>query len=235
MEDPWANAWGEPTKPDGGSRTTWVPSTTPSPTNVVQDSEIDIAMPSWATGAGVKWTEPSDAQDSLWDATLPSKEWAASPYDSISLAKGSVDEFTQPSDSPSPEPAEPSHLSIPSPPAPLFLSVEDEPPENNATISHPSSPTISSTKSVSPPGSPDAFGTFETGLDNDEPNTDPWSHPGAVSDSASLNADAWGGPEWGASNSEMEISLDKKPVDEWEEAKQQKEKQDRHVVRPNSY
>jgi hypothetical protein len=231
MDDPWANAWGEPAKTTIDSRTTWAPST-PSPSNDAADSEADIAMPSWAIGASVKWAEPSDTQDSLWNATLPSKEWASSPYDNISLGKASMDELAQSDHSPSPESSEPAPLSTPSSPESPFRPVESQvPPSDGATASQPSSPAESSPESPSPPGSPDAFGTFETGLDNDEAGVDPWSYSVADPSSASLDPNAWDAPAWGASNSGGEVTSDDKRVDEWEEAKRQKERQDRHVVR----
>ncbi|KAF9462928.1 hypothetical protein BDZ94DRAFT_1260194 [Collybia nuda] len=219
MDDPWANAWGEPSKHNINSPSTWVPSTT----NDVQDSETDLAMPSWATGAEVEWAEPSDAQGALWGANLPSKEWTTSPYDSIYLGKSSVEELPQPSEF---LPPEPTRLSSPAPSSHL---IETRPLENNAVTSQPSSTAASSFKSISPPDSPDAFGTFETGLNSSEPDTDSWPPSGAVSDPTSLEADAWGDSGWGVTSSVSDVPRDKKPIDEWENAKQQKERQDRHV------
>ncbi|KAF7309573.1 hypothetical protein MIND_00328300 [Mycena indigotica] len=67
------------------------------------------------------------------------------------------------------------------------------------------------------PSSPDAFGTFETGLSE---HTSTVSAVWAPADSET----AWGGT-WGATE-EIEDEL---PTDEWEAAKQRKEKQDQHV------
>lgn len=64
----------------------------------------------------------------------------------------------------------------------------------------------------SPPDSPDAFGSFETGL-----NVDPWGH------STSGETDPWG--------EDSGVEVVGEHVDEWEAVKQSKERQDRHVVR----
>jgi hypothetical protein len=221
MEDPWANAWQEPQKPAKDSQNTW-PRT--------QDAENDIANPSWVTGAGVKWAEPSDLQESLWNSQLPVREWNPSPYDTIAFGKASQTELSQPNRSPSP--ITPEEISLPPLPSPAedLKSFESAsfPDDDNPPITRSRSPTPVSTHSH--PGSPDAFGTFETGLDVDEVGVDPWGYSTDLSAPASGGTDALV-PTWGEDIPKAEVQVDSEPVDEWEAAKQRKERRDRHVVR----
>lgn len=222
MDDPWANAWGEPAKPATDSQTVWPSNSVSS----VQDSEADIGMPSWATGAGVQWAEPSEDQATLWHPTSPAKEWATSPYDNISLGKASSDELSQPDNSPTPEIVE---TTISSPPSsPESLQKVLEPAEDVDPYIRSPTPVSAPTPD---PSSPDAFGTFETGLDADEADTDPWSQPVVVPTTEPSDVDTWAS-SWGTSEPQRHVKVaDKQVDDEWEAAKRQKEKQDQHVVR----
>lgn len=235
MDDPWANAWGEPAKSTAEPHTLWAGSTfkTINDTSDLDSSEADIGMPSWTTGAGIQWAEPSEHQASLWGTTLPPKEWAPSPYDSISLEKASAEALDHHDSSPSPEPKEPSPPSSPEASS-KTIDISIFPLENEMTIPQfrTSSPTSPHSPPTPIPDSPDAFGTFETGL-VDENDVDPWSHSIAPPGSAPVEASTWD-PEWRTQSSEEGIEGGSRKIDEWEIAKQQKERQDRHVVRPNS-
>lgn len=198
MEDPWANAWKEPTKPEI------------VPWTHAQQPETDI-VPSWANGTDVKWAEPSDTPQSLWNSQLPVKEWNSSTYD---LGTPSQDELSQHNRSLSPATAE--EIS-PNALEPASFPDDEEPP---ITRSRPPTPESES------PSTPDAFGTFESGLDVDGAGVDPWGHSTDLPTQLSRETDTW--REY---QRKAEVEAVSETVDEWEAAKQKKERQDRHVVR----
>ncbi|KAF8075054.1 hypothetical protein FPV67DRAFT_1575347 [Lyophyllum atratum] len=230
MEDPWANAWGEPAKPADDHQTTWSHSSKPSLSGL--DAETDIAVPSWATGAGVQWSEPSDDQATLWHPNLPpAKEWVTSPYEDLPLGKSSSDSIHESDRSLSPvvpeTTASSSAVSLHASPQ---LGLEHILPTNDVVQSQIRSSTLVLAP-ASPPSSPDAFGTFETGLDADEDEVDPWAQSVVPPDTQTPNSqkeDVWV-PSWGAPDNAAEAQQVDKPIDEWEVAKQQKERQDQHV------
>ncbi|KAJ7746856.1 hypothetical protein DFH07DRAFT_1062821 [Mycena maculata] len=219
MDDPWANAWGEPTT------ATKLPSAPAFPPQEGEHEE-DITIPSWE--APVTWTD----DNSLWGSRSPAIDkflsWH-SPYDDLPLGKPSSSPPTVPEDAevasegdeeeqeqvePEPEPeVEPEpQVAFQPPTEPPF-----EPPISSSIIFPP----------LSPPGSPDAFGTFESGLDDLPPTSDPWT-PAHVSFAPDSADSAWG-PAWTPAD-EPERDEELPPVvDEWEAAKQQKVMQDRHV------
>lgn len=220
MDDPWANAWGEPVK-----------HTTESKSNH-HDSEADLAAPSWVPGPGIQWSEPSGDQTTLWQPTSSGKEWITSPYESITFGKNSPDILDENPPTEEPEPVE--TAPVPSPVLTVTNPMLDEVTSNV----HTSSP-ISASPVASEIDNPDAFGTFETGADVDEADVDPWSRPSISRDidsTENLDTNAWA-PSWGAQYSEAADRSVREPgkrvdsVDEWEAAKQQKAKQDQHVVR----
>jgi hypothetical protein len=206
MEDPWTNAWGELSKPQVDHQDSW---------SHTQPAESDI---SWATGSNLKWAAsvPSDAQQSLWDAQSPVNEWNPYNYDDIVLGNPSLVEPGQPDRSPSPlsskesAPASPTERSS--------VPDDDEPPIVRSRSSTPASPS-----------SPDAFGTFETGLHTNGADVDPWGRsdfPAPTQDETV----AWA-PAWDEKIPNVEAEVAKEEGDDWEAAKQKKERQDRHVVR----
>ena len=75
---------------------------------------------------------------------------------------------------------------------------------------------------VAPP-SPDGFGSFESGLEEDAVRS-----PGFAVNAA--EADPWGSSAWAESKPQEEEEV---AIDEWERAKQEKAKQDRRVVSPD--
>ncbi|KAG6865703.1 hypothetical protein C0991_012519 [Blastosporella zonata] len=198
MEDPWANAWGESQKPNQ----TWSHST--------QDPETEIAIPSWGTGAAVNWAEPSLNQETLWHPSEPAKDQWASTYDDLPLGKpDTVTVLDVPTSPQVPDTAVSSPVSPPASPEPTS---ETEEPE------------IRSSSPAPRPTSPDAFGTFETALEDN----DPWAAGSVASPDTAEPEDVWV-PSWGAPDSATEIKEAPGPVDEWEEAKRQKARQDQHV------
>ncbi|KAJ6496773.1 hypothetical protein DFH09DRAFT_1376349 [Mycena vulgaris] len=217
MEDPWANAWGEP------ATTTKQPLPPVFPVQNVDDEE-DITIPSWE--APVNWSD----ENSLWGARSPVLDkfpsWQ-SPYDDLPLGKpspsppvtlGAPENLSEPDEEPeeaAPEP-EPEPELAPESPA--------EPP-----VEPPIPSEIPLSPPLSPPGSPDAFGTFETGLDDLASTVDAWS-PSHASFAPESADSAWGAG-WAPSGEDADEEDIDAPaaVDEWEAAKQQKAMQDKHV------
>jgi hypothetical protein len=225
-EDPWANAWGEPAK-----SASLPPSTVAwphKPHDDAHDPEADIAAPSWVTGAEIKWAEPSEDQATLWRPTSPAKVWATSPYEDIKLGTTSSDEIIQEPSTGEPEiiVTQDDHSSVATP----HVSTPPRSPspksvENESRLASPAPPSPVSLGSASP----DGFGTFETGLDADDTDVDPWSKSVVPLDSfENATADPWT-PSWGATDSTITETGADGP-DEWEAAKRQKERQDQHVV-----
>ena len=214
MEDPWANAWGEQFKEHSSSN--W---SAPSVSTIHGDHEDDISTRSWSVGPTTRWDEPNLTETSLW-RNEPSSTWqpAHSSFDTIPL----------------------STVSVPLSQFPTSISEEPEnseiPPLSNDSP-RPGSP-ISETPSLSPspspkplhpsrPATPDAFGTFKGA---DEPIHESWKPTLSL---PLADADAWG-ESWGESNESHSVeplgtaeALD----NAWETAKQQKARQDSHVVR----
>ncbi|KAF8889376.1 hypothetical protein BD779DRAFT_1521191 [Infundibulicybe gibba] len=194
-DDPWANAWGEASKPVPEQSLDPNPSWQDPPNSIFKENqEADIGLPSWSVGADIKWTEPSDTQEeSLWNqppSTFLEQEEISEPVPVIHVQ----------SVPPSPQEVQPMAL------AEVALA------ENHFDTT---------------PNSPDAFGSFEVGLDSEETQMDPWT-PSQQNVSSELNGDSWGGG-WGQSDVRDEDAESSQP-DEWENAKIQKEKQDRHVA-----
>ena len=218
MDDPWANAWGEPSSAVslGHGQSIVQPSwalATQEPTTG-DDQEADIGMPSWSAGTGVLWNEPSASENSLWSQqTTGTEHWQPTSYDHIPVGRTISQKPPSPPRIPSPKPDNSdttfslSHSSR-SPPKEIGSM-----PSPLATVSEPSE---------TPPESPDAFGTFESA------EADP---PWASASVSALNLDAneWE-PAWGSEPVAVSGKRQQKPPDEWEEAKRRKEMQDRRVV-----
>src|ERR1700737_3530757 len=89
MDNPWANGWADehekPVLKEQKPITTWSPSHLHS-----ASEEIDLSTPSCVPGAGIKWTEPSETQGSLWSQNIDSVHldaWGSSTYNGISLGR----------------------------------------------------------------------------------------------------------------------------------------------------
>lgn len=220
MDNPWANGWSnEPEIPSLDDPEPATQSWTAShayPTSL-SGEEADLSAPSWSTGAGMKWEEPSETQGSLWSQTTDSgylDAWGSSTYKGISLtSKPSKDEY----------------VSKESPPLSLVQREETLPSHSavqEITITPPRSPSPR-TQSPHLPSSPDAFGNFETAIDAGGVG-DPWSSRSAFPPDTE-EADQWGSA-WAAPKVEEEESTEQILPDEWEVAKQRKENMDRQVV-----
>ncbi len=226
MDDLYQNAWSETTDSattfKNGSTSSWT-----SPRIVSSlDEEADLAAPSWSTGADLSWNEPGSPGFS-WSQTDTDAGWGPSTYEGISLGKPSAQEkVAEATDSTKHDDGTPDGAVIPitSPPA-----TEPVPSPTTQLPSPPSSPPASpepipvvnyevAVAQVAPP-SPDGFGSFESGLEEDAHS------PGLAVDDT--EADPWGSSAWGDTRLEEE---EEAPLDEWERAKQEKAKQDRRVV-----
>lgn len=201
------------------------------------DQEDDIGRPSWSTGAPVQWEEPVDNHSSLWNSS-PSKGWEAksSPYEDIPIGKLSSPDLATSTSTPEPESEPETEVSPPQslssrPPSPPVLPPSISfPVDETSTIEITSHEEEVLTASEAPP-SPDAFGTFEVGLETDEDaELDPWSPSGATF--APNESDGWNAAWTPSGTSDAQETDATDGVDEWEAAKQQKEKQDRYVVGP---
>ena len=213
MDDPWANAWGEPSK---ASSSNW---SAPSVSTIHGDHEDDISTRSWSVEPMTHWDEASLAEASLW-RNEPSSSWQ--PTDStldtipLSTVPAQLPQFPTSSS----EETEKSSSSDNSPPPSSPIS---ETPSLSPSLS-PKPPHISRT------ATPDAFGTFKGADEFEEPTDESWKPTLSL---PSADVDTWS-PSWGESN---ELNSVNPPGTAealeiaWETAKQQKERQDRHVVR----
>ncbi|KAG6867994.1 hypothetical protein C0993_008601 [Termitomyces sp. T159_Od127] len=152
----------------------------------------------------------------------------AKPQPPVALPSWSADtavSWTEPSWAP-PEPAPTGWAS--SDDAPATPKVDDqalpppEPASHESASEHTEEPEI---RSAVPPASPEACGTLETVLKSDQSDLDPWAVGSVVSSADPEQEDVWVS-SWGASDQQVRAE---EPVDEWEEAKRQKARQDEYV------
>ncbi|KAM6496962.1 hypothetical protein JOM56_007435 [Amanita muscaria] len=196
MENPWADPWNHSQKPA---------------------EEADLANPSWSTGTGIQWDEPSDFP-SLWNnnSTDAAAAWVPpkSPYDDLPIGRTLSQSDVDPSDSPVSE----SHGTIGFQTAPASPT-QDSPPSPAPPLSHPTP--FASTRSTSP----DGYGTFESA------NTDIGAGAWTTSATSFPSGETEDGNAWGAAWAPVSDPPDEEEpqLDEWEMAKMQKEKQDQHV------
>ena len=247
MEDPWANAWGEPSK-SIFPEPTWAS----PPLSVLHgDHEDDLSTPSWPKGHTSDWAATDIAADDIWPST--STTWKPEPYslDKISLGEESYAEFLE-TLSPSSRDTEEYYTSESSPPIQQATShsAHVDPVSQASSIPAPLSTSLSEvshTKQLTqsndwttaraapstPPSIPtiiaplplednDGFGSFETGRDTQD--ADRWSSTKPALPEIVAWSSAWQDP----------YSTDKaspdRPEDEWVAARREKERQDRRVV-----
>ncbi|OJT09629.1 hypothetical protein TRAPUB_13882 [Trametes pubescens] len=222
-DDLYQNAWSETTNTiPPALKDDPAPSWTSTKLTSSYGEEADLAAPSWSTGAGIHWNEPSSPGFS-WSQTEPDLAWGTSSYAGISFGKTPEAEST----------AGPLNAKSPTGDIPEA----DEPEDEDAGSVSTDIPTSERTKSPSPPSpestsfesqeatpelaappSPDGFGSFETAFTEETAQS-----PGFALDEAV--ADPWGSSAW----SETQPEQEEEPVDEWERARQEKAKQDRRV------
>jgi hypothetical protein len=232
MDDLWGNAWGSPNDPkDEGQVTasTWSISEKPRNDDL---QEADLSMPSWSTGPGIQWDEPSNIQSSLWSNVHHATQDLSleNPYTDIPLGnshppeppgdKDSTGELAVESESPSspsslPAPSDDMHTPSPS------RGFDEEVSRSPVTPSAPS-------PEPSPPSSPDAFGTFTIGTENSDAT--PFPDFGS-SFGGQLDGNEWDSP-WRGVPKEPDAGGSPAPhaTDEWESAKLRQLEMDRRVV-----
>lgn len=219
MDELYGNAWGDTSafaEDLQSPQPTWT-----SPKLTAYNDEADLAAPSWSTGNGIGWNEPSDESHGFkWSANEPDLAWAPeSVYQDLPIQRSGSKER---------EPEDEAPLPIPNGPE---VKEEVEKSEGSEPIgfrsiddSKPVSPTLDEQHAtpLSRSSSPDGFGTFETGLEED-------SKPFSSALSQGIEDDAWSSPWMGSAPSEEQEVAPK--VDEWEAARRQKEQLDRKIVR----
>lgn len=233
MDDLWGNAWGSPDDVKDDPKTmSW--STFGKPRNDAPQ-EDDLAMPSWSTGPGIRWDEPSDTPSPLWSNThhVTQDSSLENTYGDIPLGNSSPAEPPGDNDPAIELVVEPeSHPSSPSSPraqsddiAPTSLSSDlDQEASPSLIPSSPPSP------EPSPPSSPDAFGTFAMGTEPSD--TSPFAPTGG-SIRGQLDDNEWGSP-WKSVSMDVDGGDAQQASDEWESAKLRQLEMDRRVV-SNSY
>ncbi|KAH8093776.1 hypothetical protein BXZ70DRAFT_1010370 [Cristinia sonorae] len=103
MDDLYNNAWGEsvqlddPRPPKTTSddafkalKSSWTRTNVSpiGPSHAVEDNEADLAAPSWSTGAGIRWDEPSeDVHGFGWSHAEPDMAWGTDTYADIPIGK----------------------------------------------------------------------------------------------------------------------------------------------------
>jgi hypothetical protein len=229
MDDLWGNAWGSPEDPkDEGKISASAWSISEKSRN--NDQEADLSMPSWSTGPGIQWDEPSNIQGSLWsnvhhatqdlsleiqyaDIPLGNSRPPDSSGDENSTGELAVESESHSSPSSPPAPSDDIHT--PSP-----LRGLDEEVSRSPVTSSPPSP------EPSPPSSPDAFGTFTVGTEHSDA-----AHFPAFGSSvgSQLDGNEWDSP-WRSVPKDLETEGSEHTTDEWESAKLRQLEMDRRVV-----
>ncbi|KAI0080133.1 hypothetical protein K474DRAFT_1769602 [Panus rudis PR-1116 ss-1] len=229
MDDLYGNAWDDPVKLDSDeppslNRThTW---TSPKLPLTTQDEEADLAVPSWSTGADIRWNEPSeDSHGFAWSAAEPDLAWTSSTYEDIQLGKPAVVSEEEEVGQIHPSPDSPAHSTEEEPSSPLgvdyqALGVLPEPPSTTSELSHTDSDkTENQIRPPSPDG--DGFGSFESAVEGNEVDV----HPDSLDVPPDLAENAWGSA-WASESKDSESSEEPPVLDEWEQAKLEKEKLD---------
>lgn len=199
----------------------WATSCEP-PEHYPHDQEADIGLPSWSTDNTTRWPEPTLPDGVLWGSSVHNAHaWAPSTYDRIILSRAKTpeqdialqDEEAGPtaSASSSPEPQ-----SVPEIPSPVdHQEAPSTPPLHDSCDAGPLARLASSSRASEPE---------DNELEDDEP--DAW----AESTLLSAPDDEWGTAWTTVPSSESKEEVEQ-PPDEWETARQEKEKLNRAVVR----
>jgi hypothetical protein len=219
MDELYGNAWGDSSDIAGDIHSP--PTGWTSPKRAAHDEEADLAAPSWSTGAGIQWNEPSEEANGFkWSTNDTDLAWgAADPIYDIPIRSSSDIELA----------AEPVHAEgraeeVEEPQEPLVSEDKPSPVSPLAIDSHPLPiivPDVPTTPPLSRAPTPDGFGTFETAFGTVKDTVTGTLSPG-------IEEEDWGSPWVGDVRSDDEDQS--KPVDEWEAARKQKEKLDRMIV-----
>ncbi|KAF8845200.1 hypothetical protein BDN67DRAFT_552402 [Paxillus ammoniavirescens] len=185
------------------------------PEHCPHDQEADIGLPSWSADNTTRWPEPTPADGVLWGSSVhDTHAWARSTYDRIILSRATTpeqdialqDEEAGPtaSASSSPEPQSVPEIRLPV----NHEGAPSTPPLHDSCDAGPLARLASSSRASGP--------------EDDEP--DAW----AESTLLSAPDDEWGAAWTTVPSSESKEELGQ-PPDEWETARQVKEKLNRAV------
>lgn len=232
MDDLYANAWGDSAdpplpalKPSTSSGSSWL-----SPSLSNPHEEDDLAAPSWSTGSGISWDEPSDSAGFSWAQADTDLAWGSSAYDNIKIGKSiPVHDGPHVAEDHGMDAREAEEQEVDERIAEEQGSLPDvdvyedarEFPSLTGEQALPSEAPLADVEILVPPADNDAFGTFESALIPDQ-------DAAVALEEGDLDADAWGSA-W-AHGSETSDAQETKPADEWEAARQRKAQQDRRVV-----
>lgn len=227
MDNPWATTWDQP-----DDRETNLPSTLSLRSPIVDqthEQEEDLGRPSWPSGNDAQWPGPSPTSGALWTSSVDDNHaWGSSTYSKINLSRQGTVQAVLESETQQDD-LVPAH----SIPATAIAREEDSisPPVSSDTVEPPLAlPTVEAVLLV--PESPDIFGGLEAVVstkEEDEETEDggeAWADPIAVS---TQDDDDWG-VAWAESSSQEVSVRTEEPPDEWEAARQEKEKLNRAVV-----
>ena len=228
MDDLYQNAWSDSAEPSHAAFASGPSPSWPSQSKLTTSfgEEADLAAPSWATGAGLRWDEPGSPGFS-WAQSEQDAGWGSSTYEGITLGKLSPQEHAardleEETHFDAAGPAE--GVAAPSTPSPQFQPLPSSPPPPT-TPTPPPQPTLTHVYEIDvgpvepTPPSPDAFGSFASGLSEDTVPSPAFAVNTTESD------------PWGSAWADAKPQQEEEPPDEWERAKQEKAKQDRRVVR----
>ncbi|OJA10447.1 hypothetical protein AZE42_05894, partial [Rhizopogon vesiculosus] len=226
MDNPWATTWEQPN--DREKKFSPPLSLNSSIDDQTHEQEEDIGLPSWSSSNTTQWQGPSQTSDTLWTSSInDSGAWGSSSYSKINLSRqGTVEAVVEL------ETQEEDVVLTPSIPATAIVNEED----NIAALVSPDIvepplmlPTVEAVLPITE--IPDISGGFEAGMSMKEEDEDTedgdevWADPIPVSTED--------GDEWGAAWAETlphEASVsNEEPPDEWEAARQEKEKLNRAV------
>ncbi|KZV66151.1 hypothetical protein PENSPDRAFT_755937 [Peniophora sp. CONT] len=214
MDDPWGNAWGEPSTSSPTTNTWDVKPVTTLTTSPALEEEADLggASAGWTLDGAVRWDE-GDA----WGSS--NSAWK--PEDTFSNIKLDTPVVPEPEHEES-EPASPISEPEPEPGVEELPTVTLETPNDDEEyVSQPAS------APRSPDPDADGFGTFNDG-EEPAPAAAPWSPvaPAFPDDTA----DGWGTSAesaWGATNDTEEKEEEEDEEDEWTRAARAKAALDR--------
>ena len=229
MDDLWGNAWGSPE--DDAKPTTWAISEKPKNDDLQED---DLAMPSWSTGPGIQWDEPSDTQSSLWSNAnahhVAQERPLENSYGDIPLGNSRLAEPEGDNNSTVELPVEPEAYSF-SPPSPRAerddITAASPSREPDRELSHSPTPSPSPSPEPSPSSSLDAFGTFTIGAEHSDAAPIP-TLGGPLG--GRIDDNEWGSPWGSVSKDAEEKGAQVVASDEWESAKLRQLEMDRRVV-----
>ncbi|KAG1781065.1 hypothetical protein EV702DRAFT_1276284 [Suillus placidus] len=227
MDNPWATVWEQS---DNQSNDQKKPIPTPSWTyavgNQTQDQEEDIGLPSLSASNNTQqWPESSHTSGALWTSSIDdSGAWGSSTYAKINPSRQRIEEVVVDSDT--------QDEAVCPVPAAATASERDNvvvlAPQDSVEP-HPVLQTVDLTPQV--PDSPDVASGFEAGASVKEEDEETEDDGEAWADPINLSTDD--GDEWGAAwadTSVPEVSVNaEEPPDEWESARQEKEKLNRVV------